>query len=90
MESKINIKNTKNEILGAYEKLLKDVQEKKTQEPKKVQEQQKREVLVKKAEGLSNEGIIKEVTNLKVNFSSTLDKLGEQFVTEQKKFEELQ
>jgi len=41
MEPEISTKNTKNEILAAYEELMKKAQEKKTEEPKKVQERQK-------------------------------------------------
>lgn len=90
MEPEINVKNTKNEILVAYEDLLKKVQEKKTDEPKKVQEQQKQETVVKNASSLSDEGIVKEISGLKVSLSSSLDKLSEHFISEFRKFEELQ
>ena len=90
METKPNLKNTKNEILEAYEELLKKMNDKKTDEPKKIQEMQKQEAVVKKAEGLSNETIIKGLAGLKVEITSSLDKLGEKFVEEFKKFEELQ
>jgi len=90
MEQQVSTKNTKNEILAAYDELLKKVQEKKTEEPKKVQERQKQETTVKNAADLSYEGIVKEVADLKVNLSSTLDKLGGSFVSEFRKFEELQ
>jgi hypothetical protein len=90
METQPNLKNTKNEILAAYEDLLKKVTDKKTDEPKKVQEAQKQEAVVKKAEGLSNETIIKGIAGLKVEITSALDKLGEKFVEEYKKFDELQ
>lgn len=90
MEPQVSTKNTKNEILAAYEDLLQKVQEKKTEEPKKVQEKQKQEAIVKNATELSYEGIVKEIADLKVNLSSVLDKLGSSFVSEFKKFEELQ
>lgn len=90
MEPEISTKNTKNEILAAYDELIKKVQEKKTDEPKKVQEQQKQETVVKNAANLSNEGIVKEISGLKVGLSSALDKLSENFVSEFRKFEELQ
>ena len=90
MEPEVSVKNTKNEILAAYDELMKKVQEKKTDEPKKVQEQQKQETVVKNAAALSNEGIVKEVSGLKVSLSSALDKLSENFVSEFRKFEELQ
>ena len=90
MEPEVSTKNTKNEILAAYEDLMKKVQEKKTDEPKKVQEQQKQETVVKNAASLSNEGIVKEISGLKVGLSSALDKLSENFIAEFRKFEELQ
>jgi hypothetical protein len=90
MEPIVSSKSTKNKILEAYEALLKKVQEKKTEEPKKVQEQQQKLELTTKAKSLSNEGIVKNIAELKVSVSSALDKLGEQFVVEYKKFEELQ
>lgn len=90
METQPSLKSTKNEILAAYEELLKKMADKKTDEPKKVQEMQRQETIVKKAEGLSNETIIKGLAGLKVEITSSLDKLGEKFVEEYKKFEELQ
>jgi hypothetical protein len=90
MEPQVSTKNTKNEILTAYEELLQKVQEKKTEEPKKIQEKQKQETIVKNATELSHEGIVKEIADLKVNLSSVLDKLGSSFVYEFRKFEELQ
>jgi len=90
MEPEISTKNTKNEILAAYDELMKKVKEKKSDEPKKVQEQQKQETVVKNAAALINEGIVKEVSGLKVSLSSALDKLSENFASEFRKFEELQ
>lgn len=90
MENEVSIKNTKNEILDAYNELLKKVQAKKTDEPKKALEQQKQETVVKNAASLSSEGIVKEISGMKINLSSALDKLGENFVAEFRKFEELQ
>ena len=86
----LSTKNTKNEILAAYDELLQKVQESKTEEPKKLQEKQKQETIVKHAEGLTYENIVKNLSNLKIELSASLDKLGEQLVTEFKKFEELQ
>jgi hypothetical protein len=90
MEPEMSVKNTKNEILAAYEELMKKVQDKKTDEPKKIQEQQKQETIVKNTAALSHEGIVKEISGLKVSLSSSLDKLNENYLTEFRKFEELQ
>ena len=86
----VGTKNTKNEILAAYEELLQKAQESKTDEPKKVQEKQLQETVLKNAATSSYEGIVKNISNLKIELSSSLDKLGDKFVSEFKKFEELQ
>lgn len=90
MESNVSSRNTKNQILKAYDELLKKVEAGKTEEPKKVQELQKKETLVKNAEQLGHETIVKGISDLKVGLSSSLDQLGEKFVLEFKKFKDLQ
>jgi hypothetical protein len=90
MEETVTTKNTKSQILEAYNNLLKKVQGQKSEEPKKEQEQKQKEELTGKAKSLSNEGIIRGVSDLKVGISSALDKLADQFVAEYKKFEDLQ
>ena len=76
MEPEISTKSTKNEILAAYDELLKKVQEKKTDEPKKVQEQQKQETVVKNAATLSNEAELKELRAKSARFSCRIGKNG--------------
>ena len=86
----LSTKNTKNEILAAYDELLQKTQESKTEEPKKVQEKQIQETIVKNTAASSYDGIVKNLSNMKIELSSSLDKLGDRFVSEFKKFEELQ
>lgn len=90
MKTEVSSRNTKSEILDAYNDLLKSIQEKKTEEPKKVQEREKQETAVKNAGELSNEGIVKNISTLKVNLAASLDKLSENFIGEFRRFEELQ
>ncbi len=90
MEKKVNIKNTKNEIIEAYNDLLEKVKDNKKEEPKKELEKQKQIETVKQVADMSQNGIVKEVSELKINLTSSLDKIGDQFVSEFKKFEELQ
>lgn len=90
MKTDVSSRNTKNEILDAYNDLLKSIQEKKTEEPKKVQEREKQETAVKNSGELSNEGIVKNISTLKVNLAASLDKLSENFIGEFRRFEELQ
>ena len=86
----LSTKNTKNEILAAYDDLLQKVQESKTEEPKKVQEKQIQETIVKNTAASSYDSIVKNLSGMKIELSSSLDKLGDKFVSEFKKFEELQ
>lgn len=89
MEPDISMKNTKSEILSAYEEALKKLKEKKTEEPKKEQERQKQDGLVKLAGSLSYDKINKDVVGLKTEIATTLDKLNENFIAEFRKFEDL-
>jgi hypothetical protein len=66
------------------------MQAEKDEEPKKVQEKQKQEETVKKVSSQSYDGILKNVTGLKMELANSLDKLSDKFVEEFKKFEELQ
>ncbi|MFW6248452.1 MAG: hypothetical protein ACOC4J_01630 [Bacteroidota bacterium] len=90
MEQEISLKNTKQQILDAYNDLLSKIKEKKAEEPKKVQEMKRNEVTLKKAADLSGEGIMKDLTNLKSNISTTLDTLSDKLLTRYKTFEELE
>jgi len=85
----VSVKSTKNEILEAYETLLKQVQEEKANVPKKVQEEkQKTEVLTKVSE-TSHDGIVKNISNLKIALNTSLDQLGSNLAVEFKKLEEI-
>ena len=64
----VSEKNTKADILKAYETLLKDVQNAKADVPKQVQEEKQRKETLEKVAGISNEGIIKNITALKSSF----------------------
>ena len=75
MATEISNKSTKNEILEAYEALLKEAKEQKREAPQKIQEEQQNKQIVKKSGDLSNEQIIKDVAGLKINISASLDAL---------------
>ncbi len=89
MEQEVTSKNTKREILEEYNKLLEKIKEQKAEEPKKIQEQQKKGEIVKISDNLSQDGIINDIAALKTNLSTSLDKLGENLLTEFKKLEDL-
>src|SRR5665648_522900 len=90
MTTEINLKNTKNEILSAYEDALKKIQNLKTAEPKQVQEEKQQQEVVKKASGNTTEGIVNGITALKLNVAKELDKLSELLTSEYKKLEDIQ
>ncbi len=88
MAKKISMTSTKNEMLAAYNELLKQM-ESKTEEPKVVQQQLKKQETVKQVSGLSVDSIIKNITDLKMNVTGTLDKLEEQMTITFKEFEKI-
>jgi len=90
MEPEISLKNTKNEILAAYEEALKKNQSQKTTEPKQVQEEKRQVEVVKKASENTTEGIVNGITSLKLNVAKDLDKLSELLTAEFKKLEDIQ
>ncbi len=90
MEIEISSRNTKNQILQAYEELMGKVKEQKSEEPKKLQEQAKKVAVIKKASANSTEGIIKEIGSLKLGVAKELDKLSEQLTAEYKNLEDIQ
>jgi hypothetical protein len=90
MEPEVSLKNTKNEILSAYEDVLKKIQSQKTSEPKQVQEEKRQQEVIKKASDNTNEGIVTGITALKLNVAKELDKLSEQLSSEYKKLEDIQ
>ena len=90
MEPEISLKNTKNEILAAYDDVLKKIQNQKTSEPKQVQEEKRQVEVIKKASENSTEGIVTGITALKLNVAKELDKLSEQLTAEFKKLEDIQ
>jgi hypothetical protein len=90
MEPEISARNTKNEILAAYEETLKKMQSQKTTEPKQVQEEKRQQETIKKASENTTEGIVNGITTLKLNVAKDLDKLSELLTAEFKKLEDIQ
>jgi len=84
----VSAKNTKSEILDAYKELLSSVKQAK-EEPRVVQQRQKDEEKVKKAEELSADEIIQRIADLKTHVSGTLDKLEEKMTGAYKEFANL-
>ena len=90
MDPRVNEKSTKTEILKAYDELMQTVTQQKKEEPRKLQEEVKKQEIVKSAGAMSHESIVKGFASLKLELASTLEKLEEKLISEFKHFEELQ
>jgi hypothetical protein len=89
MEQQLSEKNTKAEILKAYDTLLKNVQNVRNDIPKQVQEEKLKKETVEKASGITNEGIVKNIVALKSNLSNSLDEIQLDLTTEFRRLEEI-
>ncbi|MDR1983839.1 MAG: hypothetical protein LBQ28_03330 [Prevotellaceae bacterium] len=89
METQVSEKNTKAEILKAYDALLKEVQIAKSDVPKSIQEENRKKEILGKVDGITNEDILKNITELKSNLHSSLDEILQKLTGEFKKLEEI-
>jgi hypothetical protein len=89
MEQQLSEKNTKAEILRAYEALLKNVQNAKNDIPKQAQEEKQKKEILEKVSGVTNEGIVKNITVLKSSVGNSLDEILLNLTNEFKRLEEI-
>ncbi len=89
MEQEITSKNTKVQILEAYDKLVQRVKNLKNEVPKQVQEESVRNTKVEKVANVSEVGIIAEITGLKSKVNTSLDELEKKLTDEFKKLEDI-
>jgi hypothetical protein len=89
MSDEISMKNTKSEILKAYEEALKLVRSKETEKPQEKAVKESKKKLVESAAGFSSENIVKSISDLKINLNGTLDKVEDALLNEFKKFSDL-
>jgi hypothetical protein len=85
----VSEKNTKAEILRAYESLLKGVQDAKADFPKQIQEEKQKKETLEKISGITNEGIVKSIMSLKSSLGNSLDEILQSLTDEFKKLEEI-
>jgi hypothetical protein len=85
----VSEKNTKAEILKAYETLLKNIQNAKADVPKQIQEEKQKKETLEKVAGISNDGIVKSITALKSGMNNSLDEILQSLSNEFKKLEEI-
>ncbi|MDR2621554.1 MAG: hypothetical protein LBC48_03110 [Dysgonamonadaceae bacterium] len=89
METSVSEKSTKAEILKAYESLLKDVQQTKADNPKQIQEENRKKEIIEKVSGTTNDSIFKSIANLKSELNGSLDEILHNLSNEFKKLEEI-
>ena len=87
---KVSSSNTKNEILKAYNELLDQLKEAKSQDPQKEMETKRREEILKEVSGQSDEKIIQQIASLKVSLNGSLDSIEDQLNTSFKKLNKTQ
>ena len=85
----VSEKNTKAEILKAYETLLTDVQSAKANVPKLIQEEKQKKEALDKVADVSSDGIVKSINSLKSGLSNSLDEILRNLSDEFKKLEEI-
>lgn len=89
MEKKVTPTSTKTEILKAYNDLLDKIQDAKQDNPKAEQERKIKESTVTEAAGLTDEKIIGQISSLKLNLNSTLDKIEDDLAAEYQKLSKI-
>jgi len=91
-EPEVSMKNTKKELLDAYQGLLKQLEEERKsalQPERKVQERKKEEVLTA-VSGLSTDGVTQNINSLKVETGKLLSRLSEMLEKEVRNLEQVQ
>ena len=89
---KVSMSNTKQEMLHAYNDLLKQMQEKEKTElkPEKKIEEKKIKEIVNVADSLSSEGVVKGISNLKLEMGKMLTQISDRLEEEVSKFKGIQ
>ena len=89
---KLTLSNTKQEMLEAYNTVLKQLEAQREAElkPERKLEEKKAKEVVQVAESLSSEGVAKEISNLKIETSKTLAQISDRLEAEVNKFRAIQ
>jgi hypothetical protein len=89
---KLTLSNTKQEMLEAYNTVLKQLEAQREAElkPEKKLEEKKAKEVIQVAESLSSEGVAKEISNLKIETSKTLAQISDRLEEEVNKFRAIQ
>ena len=89
---KLTLSNTKQEMLEAYQTVLKQLEAQRESElkPEKRLEEKKAKEVIQVAESLSSEGIAKEISHLKIETGKTLAQISDRLEEEINKFKAVQ
>jgi hypothetical protein len=89
---KLTLSNTKQEMLDAYQTILKQLEAQKESElrPEKKMEEKKTKEVIQVAESLSSEGIAKEISYLRVETGKILGQISDRLEEEINKFKSVQ
>lgn len=90
MEQPVSEKNTKAQILEAYEKLLKKVEQKSNDNPKEVQQRKQDVQTVEKATKTTEGDIEAQIAKIKSEFVAALEIIEKELADERKKLETIQ
>ena len=89
MNEDVSIKNTKKEILEAYQNLMDQSREKKESSPEKEPEVKQKPGIAEEAARQQPDKIMKDISGLKISISQSLDKVEEALIEEHKKLSEV-
>lgn len=91
MSTKISMTNTKQEMLKAYNALLKEMEEREKAElkPEKRLEEKEANQVVQMADSLSSEGVAREISNLKIEIGKMLARISDGLEQEVNKYREI-
>ena len=89
---KLTLSNTKQEMLDAYQAILRQLEAQKESElrPEKKMEEKKTKEVIQVAESLSSEGIAKEISHLRVETGKILGQISDRLEEEINKFKSVQ
>lgn len=89
---KLSLSNTKQEMLEAYNVILKQLEAQREAElkPEKKMEEKKAKEVIQIADSLSSEGVAREISNLKIETSKTLAQISDRLEEEVNKFRAIQ
>jgi len=90
MTEEVSIKSTKNEILDAYNAILKKVKLQEKEKPAQSREAVEKKETVAKAKEETEENIVNRLSSLKLETAGTFDKLEKAFLQEQRRLSQMQ